>query len=1370
MHSRSEQGRPAFSPSRARGRRELLRTSDLPECPTCFGELLPISVCESCNTVAVCDGLEEVGSDLACEDCGATNPTHFACSACNARFPYQDIERPVGPSCAECGSPVRGGSESCSSCGVPLAVESVVPARPKRSVRGDFEDGELLEIAGIPDVGRQLAEALCKAGYDRTWKLHRAEVGRLAKVPGVGLRTAVRIKNALETTPGIGEGPANEAVVSEEYECPLCGTVTSVFATRCHDCGVAFGEVEPSDDARTEEAGDEEKSLLAFYDVQLLGNLSDPTVHYGRAMLLFATGRAAEALTSFDRVLELRPGDAKAVQAKARSLGVARGFGMAAEILRAAVTSFEPDGLELLESLEVDAREAMESPSEGTETVECPECGGRQPVGSEVCPHCGHMAVLKIGTLRTQPEEGGPTPEEDLLLAELERAIAPEKKATPPPLKPYFSQAVIAKKRTTHAFLSKIPGVSKRAADAVAVFFLDTKQIALVDVIDIAKIPGVAPAEARLIKVAVEDLHRSQSAIPTAPRPGTSPTRTQRFPTAPFLPDLLPAPEPRIPSPQATPLSRPHRAGVPSRRPVGLEARRGLVNGSGLVNGRGRVNGLVNGRGRVNGLVNGTGLINGGAVSEHHLPRGSSKARYIAIGAALLMLFPIALALMGFATSPGIEIDGNFEDWSRERVPEYAGGTTSANANVQIAGTSISVSDTTIFLRVRVAGTPVFADPAGWDTMYGFLDLDGNNVTGYDLGLVGAEYVVRVSGSAARVEDARLLRFDGAGRTRDDWEGFVAASEVTAAASGSEVEVSVPRAALESFSNNDLRVLFAFDDLQGETSHTSVPFGASAGALIVEQVPLTTTLAGGVQPFLTLTFRSLGNVPFTVQQVTLATQGNAIFMGLPSGVLVGAGSSETRTINVDATGLPQGTLVTATVTGIQFQPVRPHSIVGPIARAHIGQPPPGKAIDGLFADWPSPMADTDVIPPRRRAMNILSRDGNVSGNQVFLYARFGGEALEGGLTPAKPARPDPDGPGNGTQSAPGGPPPPLVGQDYVRFYVDTDAATPGGYDVGGISADRLFEVRGRNGRVWDASVYRMVGSNWVRETTLDTGVGEDQIEVGATLAATSFNGTQFAVLIADWSGIADRADGVVTRGATGGGTRSSPSPPITLDVSGNGVFFLRDTNHGTEVACTHNKRATSTKGTGPVKSITLNTGESACWYLDETQGKTIPTGTWETLLDLSSSASPAYSVSIQIWNLGPNTVAETVVQCLDQTTFGDDVRCFVDSVPQKNLGGSQVVRVLVAYASGSGTVTIEYDDADTTGDSRATLPIPEFGEVGVPIVVAVLLVVAVTARRWRRRAAASSLGLAADPVALFPRPLRTGTGTSASSAAPSLPP
>jgi MYXO-CTERM domain-containing protein len=186
-----------------------------------------------------------------------------------------------------------------------------------------------------------------------------------------------------------------------------------------------------------------------------------------------------------------------------------------------------------------------------------------------------------------------------------------------------------------------------------------------------------------------------------------------------------------------------------------------------------------------------------------------------------------------------------------------------------------------------------------------------------------------------------------------------------------------------------------------------------------------------------------------------------------------------------------------------------------------------------------------------------------------------------------------------------------------------------------------------------------------------------------------------------------------------------------MDVSGNGAFWFRDTNHATETACTYNKVASSTKGSGPAKTITLNTGESACWYVDSTAGATIPTGIWETLLDLSNSGGADYNVSLEIWNLDTNTVAETIQSCNDQTSFGNDIRCFLDPVAQKVLTGTQVVRLVFVHSAASGTVSIEYDDSDSTGDSRTTLPIPEFSDVAPAALAVVVLLLAVRARRRR---------------------------------------
>lgn len=105
-----------------------------------------------------------------------------------------------------------------------------------------------------------------------------------------------------------------------------------------------------------------------------------------------------------------------------------------------------------------------------------------------------------------------------------------------------------------------------------------------------------------------------------------------------------------------------------------------------------------------------------------------------------------------------------------------------------------------------------------------------------------------------------------------------------------------------------------------------------------------------------------------------------------------------------------------------------------------------------------------------------------------------------------------------------------------------------------------------------------------------------------------------------------------------------------------------------------------------------------------------------------------YDVRIEIWNKATDTVSSTIGTCLNIITRGDDVQCLVSGVGAQTLGATEVVRVYVAHSSSAGTVIISYDDADSSGDSRITVPIPEFVEIIIPI-VSVLLILAV----WRRK-------------------------------------
>jgi len=128
--------------------------------------------------------------------------------------------------------------------------------------------------------------------------------------------------------------------------------------------------------------------------------------------------------------------------------------------------------------------------------VECPECGEKVPLGTTVCPTCGHRFSGQ-GVAESQAPE-------DSLLDDLQRALGGEARPPPPPLNPEVPKDVVDKKRTLLTFLLRIPGVSRRAAEAISGFFQDLEQINLSEQADLARIPGVAPAEARLIREALD--------------------------------------------------------------------------------------------------------------------------------------------------------------------------------------------------------------------------------------------------------------------------------------------------------------------------------------------------------------------------------------------------------------------------------------------------------------------------------------------------------------------------------------------------------------------------------------------------------------------------------------------------------------------------------------------------------------------------------------------------------------------------------------------------------------------------------------------------------------------------------------------------
>jgi len=1309
------------------------RMGELGDCPLCFGRLEALSVCQSCNTVAVREGLADVAPQITCEDCGAVNPTHFVCTSCTARYPYEEIVKAEGPTCPVCKKPVLPGAELCPHCSAVLPLAGAGGARPKRRIRGEYTEEDVQEVGRIPSVGHARGEALCAAGYNALWKISRASEAELAEVSGIGPKSAAAIKEALRFLLLMGRKKSKEEVLSEEYECPLCGTVTSLFATQCHGCGATFDMEEVDEDFRKEIERDEEKALLAYYDVRLLEHRNSVSLLYARATLLFSAGRAPEALEGFDRVLELEPRNRKGLQAKARALAHARGIGSASQILRDIVAA---EGLPRSAGetpTEEEALRALTGLEEGE--VECPECGEKQVAGAKMCPVCGHRFAPEEPTLVVPPSEVEPVS----AFEDLERAVAGETKAPPPPLQPEVPESVVDKKRYMLAFLLKLPGVSRRAAEAVSGFFQDVDQIGKTDIVDVEKIPGVASAEARLIKEAVDKFIVPAEEAPPTPPSAAAPVSTppprpppRRTAPEPGLPQV-PEPGPRLAAPRAVPAAP---------RPRAMEittARRGMINGRGL----------VNGRGRVNGLINGSGFVNGSSIAELRLPRKRFLPRYVAIAMAMLMLFAGVVSLISPAPPGGpMQIDGSFGDWTGVR--EYAIATVSSNPNVAIQAVYLTTSDSEVFLRAKVTGT-AFGDANAYDTLYAFLDGDASAATGYNVSGIGAEFLVRVSGSNGTVDDARLLRFESA--NRDDWSGWATVSGTVRGAAGTQgedgksVEAAVPVDALipagqpAPVNPTQLQAVFTFDDNDDHGTHTDVPINGRTPSLRVtqESASANDTVVAGPNPFLRIKFRAFGLQPGgTVRVESIATGASGGSLGVsPPPFDVGAAEVE-RDLTLDPGNLPEGSTVEARVLSVQLGAAAPVVIAGPPARAYVKTTNVTKRIDGLFQDWPSPRNDNDSGPNpiRRPSLDIAQYDGstNQTSHEVFLYLRLAGPVLEGLHAPERLRRPIPaqQGGGGNASGSPAPPPPPRFGEDYIRFYVQTNASAPDGYPILGLGADRLVDVRGQGGVVRNASVYDWNGGAWQWEANADAGLGTGEIEIGTILPTVTFDNAQIVATTADWSGVADRTMVAATRGGTRGGGGTALGPPRVMDVGGNGVFWLRNVD-SSETACTYNKVARNVHGPGPTQTITLSSGGAACWYVEGTQGATISSGTWESLLDISNTDGAHYNVRFQIWDTSSDTqVGADVLQCLDVNTFGDDVRCFMDAVAQQNLMASEIVRLVVQHASASGTIIISYDGSGTSADSRLTLPIPEFSDLLIPMAFLLALVPVRRASRRRR--------------------------------------
>lgn len=265
----------------------------------------------------------------------------------------------------------------------------------------------------------------------------------------------------------------------------------------------------------------------------------------------------------------------------------------------------------------------------------------------------------------------------------------------------------------------------------------------------------------------------------------------------------------------------------------------------------------------------------------------------------------------------------------------------------------------------------------------------------------------------------------------------------------------------------------------------------------------------------------------------------------------------------------------------------------------------------------------------------------------------------------------------------------------------------------------LLEVLGQSGLVSSSTLYTEEGEVIVPASTSGT-----DLEIRLPRRDDAFT-----VTILNWHG-EDKTRGQRSR------TRMAFGANIvdygTRDVSGNIIYYFRDTASSETDCNIANKDMSATAGTTD-RTVTLtNVADSACWYFD---GPTsTPSGDWDTTTDTvkSGGGQPAkLDIYIEIWDYTLNSVKETIGSCLDQA-MGLEAQCLVTGVGAKTIASDEGIRVKIEKASGTSGCDIEYDGLTPSDhDSRMSVPIPEFEEVGMSLIIFCAIAIPIVRRRWQ---------------------------------------
>jgi len=178
--------------------------------------------------------------------------------------------------------------------------------------------------------------------------------------------------------------------------------------------------------------------------------------------------------------------------------------------------------------------------------------------------------------------------------------------------------------------------------------------------------------------------------------------------------------------------------------------------------------------------------------------------------------------------------------------------------------------------------------------------------------------------------------------------------------------------------------------------------------------------------------------------------------------------------------------------------------------------------------------------------------------------------------------------------------PAVLGEDALRIFLDTDNSTFSGYSIGGIGADRLVEIRGKDGVVTQSALLAFAGSfpgewSWTPLAPVTVALGYYGVELSVPL-----NATHLYLEAGDFWGSVDSVSVVPAFAVQASSFKlSSSNTPLAIpwqQVSPQPTGTLIDPGSNAPTTTYNHQRKVVRAGDVPVDTACDATNSDGCWY------------------------------------------------------------------------------------------------------------------------------------------------------------------------------